>query len=519
MKSKWLIVLSLFIATILSLDTFLHINKTYAKSEKNTSHIKNDTMTIGWFYLDPYFISKKSPGGANSLSGLDVQLTRSISKMAGYIEEYSYIPWGTQIKNLKDGTQHFAGTATYTKKRTKFVHFSKPYRKEENSFYVLKGEGSKFYFKPGNMSAFLKEVKEHNLKIAVTAGWAFASDEINKFISNPKNKNHFVETKGTLDNVNLLVRGHVDAVLDDRVAASTTIWKTGNTDKVEEVFLGIGVPIHFMFSKKLVSEDVVKKFNHAIDQVRNDGTYATLTQEYLFPVLLLQTIERPWFFALEAMAILALSLSGLLIAYREKFNLFGAIFIAFVSMSGSIVRDLLVNRPKLGIMLTPFYLTGILGITAIGIAIMWAHQQFLRNKKLSRKHQKHVNTSIDWGIALLEAFGGAAFTVTGVIMALIAKLHPLWLWGPILAVITTSVGAILRDIIRGKPVAILKTQLHGEVTILWGLFLSVILTWNPDIMTPETMLFWVLITVIGSFITRVVIKYLDIKAIPFNLKK
>lgn len=516
-KSKWLITICALIAIILSFDTLININRTHAKTEgHNTVHIKDGVMKIGWFYLDPYFIPEKSLGGITSLTGLDVQLTRAITKVAGYIEKYTYIPWGTQIRNLKEGEQHFAGTATYTKERTSFVHFSKPYRREENSFYVRKGDGAKFSFKPGDMTTFLQEVKSNKLKIAITAGWAFASDEINKFIQDPKNKHHFIETKGTYDNVNLLLRGNVDAVLDDRVAASTAIWKSGSTEKLEEVFLGIGVPIHFMFSKKLVPKAVVDKFNYAIDKVRGDGTYGQLTQEYLFPVLLLQTIERPWFFALEAMAILALALSGLLIAYRERFNLYGAIFIAFISMSGSIIRDLLVNRPKLGIMLTPFYTTGILGLTAIGIAVMWGYQHFFRHKKPTPKQQKHVDATMDWGISLLEAFGLAAFTVTGVIMALISKLHPLWLWGPLLAVITTTSGGILRDIVRGRTSTILTAQLHGEVALVWGLFLSLVLTWQSDIMTPEAMFLWVVITVVGSFVTRILIKYYNVKAIPFN---
>ena len=487
--------------------------------------IVDKKLSIGWFNLDPYYSLVKSEGGLERLTGLDAELVKAIAKAAGYNADYSFIQWGTQIQNLKEGKQHFAAAATFTEERSKFVYFSDPYRKEENSFYTRKGFGSKFSFSSGDMKGFVESLKQSKGKIALLEGMVFASPEINKFIADPENKQHFVFTKNVYESIDLLLRGGVDGFLDDRIVSSTAIWKTKNSDKIEEVYLGIGVPIHLMFSKKSVPESVMKEVNAAIQSIKSDGTYSRVVSEYLFPVLILQTIERPWFFFLEAFAIMALVISGLLIAYREKFNLYGTMMIAFVSMSGGIIRDIMVNRPKLGIMLSPIYAIGILASVIIGFILVWTYQLLFKrtvvNETAAEKkwHQRHAAKITDWIVELLDAFGLAAYTVTGVIVALISQLDPLWLWGPIMAVLTTTGGGIMRDIVRGqKDIPTLKSDFYGEIAIIWGLVLSLALTWNAEMMSPETMFNWIIFVVAGNFITRVVVKALGFKGLPFNLK-
>jgi len=494
-------------------------------NSEESAEIKDKKLSIGWFDLDPYYTIIKSEGGLERLTGLDAELVKAIAKAAGYRANYSFIQWGDQIQNLKTGGQDFAAAATFTEERSKFVYFSEPYRREENSFYTRKGNGAKFSFASGDMKGFVESLKKNKAKIALLDGMVFASPEINKFVLDPANKEYLKPTKNVYESIDLLLRGAVDGFLDDRVVSSTAIWRTKNSDKIEEVYLGIGVPIHLMLSKKAVPESVVKEINAAIKSIKEDGTYSKVVSEYLFPVLILQTIERPWFFFLEAFAIMALVISGLLIAYREKFNLYGTVLIAFVSMSGGIIRDVLVNRPKLGIMLSPIYAVGILVSVVIGFVIVWGYQLFFKRSTSGETqaalkwHKKHVAKIRDWIIELLDAFGLAAYTVTGVIVALISQLDPLWLWGPIMAVLTTTGGGIMRDIIRGqKDIPTLKNDFYGEIAVIWGLILSLALTWDAEMMSPEVMLRWVLFVVSGNFITRIIVKMLDFKGIPFNLK-
>ena len=456
---------------------------------------------------------------------MDAELARAITQQFGYKISLKPIEWGEQVENLKTGKQHFAASATYTEERAKFVYFSDPYRREENSFFVRKGEGGVFKFNSGDMKGFIKSLKASKAKIAITNGMVYASKEINDFINDQENKPYLIATETTYASIDLLLKGEVDGILDDRVITSAGIWRTKNSDKIEEVYLGIGTPIHYMFSKASVPKSVVAEFNKALKTIQSDGTYSRIVRDYMFPILILQTIERPWFFFLEAFAIMALVISGLLIAYRERFNLYGTMMIAFVSMSGGIMRDIMVNRPKLGIMLTPIYAIGIFLSVLVGFVLVWAYQLLFKrnvvNETLEEKkwHVQHRAKIVDWLIELLDAIGLAAYTVTGVVIALISQLEPLWLWGPILAVLTTTGGGIMRDIVRGqKDISTLKSDFYGEIAIIWGLILSLVFTWNVDLMSPEAMFKWIILVVIGSFSTRVIVKMLGFKGLPFNLK-
>ena len=505
-------------------DTQSVDSKKTKQISKNPS-IPDDTLTTGWFDSEPYYTLVKGEGGVETYSGLDAELVRAIAHQFGYKISLKPIEWSDQIENLKTGKQHFAASATFTEDRAKFVYFSDPYRREENSFFVRKGDSGKFIFNSEDMKGFVESLKANKARIAITDGMVYASKEINDFINDPVNKSYLVPTATTYESIDLLLKGEIDGVLDDRVITSAAIWRTKNTDKIEEVYLGISTPIHYMFSKAAVPQSVVIEFNNALKTLQSDGTYSRITRDYMFPILILQTVERPWFFFLEAFAIMALVLSGLLIAYREKFNLYGTMMIAFVSMSGGIMRDIMVNRPKLGIMLSPIYAIGIFVSVLIGFVLVWVYQLLLRrrvvNETLAEKkwHQQHRAKIMDWLIEILDAVGLAAYTVTGVVIALISQLEPLWLWGPIMAVVTTTGGGIMRDIVRGqKDITTLKSDFYGEIAIIWGLVLSLILTWNVDLMSPEAMFKWIIFVVVGSFITRILIKILGFNGLPFNLQ-
>ena len=506
-------------------------SKTYPVNSKNLKQkigipsIPDDILTTGWFDSEPYYTLVKGEGGLESYSGLDAELARAITHQFGYKISLKPIEWSDQIENLKTGKQHFAASATFTEERAKFVYFSDPYRREENSFFVKKGDSGKFIFNSRDMKGFVASLKANKVRIAITDGMVYSSKEINDFINDAANKPYLVPTATSYESIDLLLKGEVDGILDDRVITSAAIWRTKNSDKIAEVYLGISTPIHYMFSKASVPQSVVTEFNTALKTIQSDGTYSRIVRDYMFPVLILQTVERPWFFFLEAVAIMALVLSGLLIAYREKFNLFGTMMIAFISMSGGIMRDIMVNRPKLGIMLSPIYAIGILVSVFIGFILVWVYQLLFKQRVISQTlekkkwYQQHRVKIMDWLIEVLDAVGLAAYTVTGVVIALIAQLEPLWLWGPIMAVVTTTGGGIMRDIVRGqKDIVTLKSDFYGEIAIIWGLVLSLVFTWNVDLMSPEAMFKWIILVVIGSFITRILIKILDFKGLPFNLR-
>ena len=75
---------------------------------------------------------------------------------------------------------------------------------------------------------------------------------------------------------------------------------------------------------------------------------------------------------------------------------------------------------------------------------------------------------ISRSIETLDAIGLAAFTVTGVVVVMDTGAQPLWLWGPIAAVLTSSSGGLMRDLFRDdRTTANLRMLAIGYRTKGW----------------------------------------------------
>jgi len=89
---------------------------------------------------------------------------------------------------------------------------------------------------------------------------------------------------------------------------------------------------------------------------------------------------------------------------------------------------------------------------------------------------KYLQSHARLGTRLIEVFDAialAAFTVVGVVVVLDTKAQPLWLWGPIAAVLTASFGGLMRDLFRhDRVIANLRGELYPEIAVVWGLALA-----------------------------------------------
>jgi uncharacterized membrane protein YeiH len=95
----------------------------------------------------------------------------------------------------------------------------------------------------------------------------------------------------------------------------------------------------------------------------------------------------------------------------------------------------------------------------------------------SGRFMKYVQSHAGLGTRLIELFdaiGLAAFIVVGVVVALDTSAQPLWLWGPIAAVLIASFGGLMRDLYRHDRVtANLGGELYPEIAAVCGLALAV----------------------------------------------
>ena len=103
--------------------------------------------------------------------------------------------------------------------------------------------------------------------------------------------------------------------------------------------------------------------------------------------------------------------------------------------------------------------------------------------------------------------GLAAFTVMGVRVAVEMQCDPLWLWGPLLAVLTGAGGGVLRDIVLHSDNSALKRGLYAEVALVWGLALSLFLGVQVRQISMDQVRNGILVALLGALITRLIILY------------
>jgi len=185
------------------------------------------------------------------------------------------------------------------------------------------------------------------------------------------------------------------------------------------------------------------------------------------------------------------------------------------------IRDLIVARNPLGVLRSPWYLLAIIITVASGYLLLRLLSWDMVGKGEAKRFPRLRN---GWSITLIaeslvvqafDALGLAAFSVVGVIVAVESRVSPLWLWGPLLAMLTGAGGGILRDVIRADPnIPSLKGEFYAEVALIWGALFSLFLSWYASRLAydPQHMFISVLVTLVGAFLTRMGAIYLAIRS-------
>ncbi len=473
--------------------------------------IKKDQLNNGWYLWEPYQFNKITAGGY-SLTGMDIQLVNKLAEKVGVKVNYEQVEWGQHQADLKNGDRDIASGATYTKERAKYVYFSEPYRFEENSLFILNDSDKDLDF--NSVSEFLSQARLQNFNLGTTKGFIYADSQINLFISDDGNQDIIHQYANDVGALKALIKGEIDGFMSDRVVGAAAILNHKANSLVKEVQLSARTPIHLMFSKKTVPLELVDKFNQEIKKFSGSSEYKDVVKTYLYPVMLLQTIDSKWFYFIGVIGTLAFAISGIAIAAKENATLFGTFLFAMLpSVGGGIMRDVLINREDVGLFLTPSYMYYILIVVLIGFSMV----RFLEYYNKDANEDGLIKHFWDNVLVIGDAIGQAAFIVTGVSIAIMARIEPIELWGPFFAFLTANGGGILRDLLRKKhDIICLNGAINAEVSILWGLIFSLYLnatSHNPD---PTGIRNAVIAVAIGAFITRMGAYYFKVPNLKFR---
>ena len=468
-------------------------------------------LRSGWYHWEPYQFEKHSTLGS-TISGMDIDIARALADRLKLQVTFDKDERYANQRKIKEGTWDISAGATFSEYRSEYAYFSIPYRFEENSLFINNYSDKKLNF--DDIKEFLNQVRVQSFILGVIKDFTYADSRINFFVNDDVNSDIIYYFANDREALEALIRGSIDGFITDRVVGAAALAKAKNSSLVQEVQLGIKNPIHFMFSKESVPVSLVDKFNKEIREFTNSKEYKEIVKIYVYPVMMMQTIESDWFYIIGVIGTIAFAISGIAIAAKDNATLFGTFLFAMLpSVGGGIIRDVLVNRNELGIFLTPSYMYYILIVVLIGFSAV-------RLLEFYNKHATEDSVILKfWDNILVigDTIGQASFIITGVTIVIMARIEPIELWGPFFAFLTANGGGIIRDLLRKTHKIICLTgAINAEVAVVWGLFFSIYLdmsSFSPD---TDGIKIAVVLTVLGAIATRLLAYYFNIPNIKFR---
>ena len=155
------------------------------------------------------------------------------------------------------------------------------------------------------------------------------------------------------------------------------------------------------------------------------------------------------FYIIDILGTTAFAISGVLVDFNKRMDLFGILIIAFVTaVGGGTLRDLLLGEVPVSWMTDITYSYVIIGSAIFAI--------LLRNKI------NYLRTSL----FLFDTIGIGLYTVIGIEKGINAELHPLICIA--LGTITASFGGVIRDILCNEIPVIFRKEIYATTCILGG---------------------------------------------------
>ena len=222
---------------------------------------QSNSFSVGWELWYPYQYHDEE----QQLIGLDFDIFNAIIQQANITVNYTELPWKRHLHYIKTGEMAMAMGASYTEDRALYAFYSKPYRSETVKLYVKKGQAKKISLKK------LSDLLSSPYMIGVEGGY-FYGNEYQELIKNPKFQAQINEVIDIEENVQLLLKGHIDGFLVDPVTMTAFANKYKMRGEFEQHEIEIySDNIYIMLSKKAMNVQTLERINNAISTLEENG--------------------------------------------------------------------------------------------------------------------------------------------------------------------------------------------------------------------------------------------------------
>lgn len=167
-------------------------------------------------------------------------------------------------------------------------------------------------------------------------------------------------------------------------------------------------------------------------------------------------------YTLDLIGTFVFAISGTLAAAEKRFDVFGAVVIAFVTaVGGGTIRDLLIGNTPVGWMRDLNYLL------CIGLAVP---STFLFRNYIQRLRKT---------MFLFDTIGIGLFTILGLKTTLALDLYPII--AVMMGTVSAVFGGVVRDVLSNEVPLIFRKEIYATACILGGLsYLLLLKTGLPE---------------------------------------
>ena len=464
------LLLSLLLALLFVLPGVLQAATTALSPD---TPLRGRVWRYAWGESGPFEHQERRPLVGTDVVGIDVELLHVVVEqhLGGRLDlQRNARLEAEQTEAIRLGEVDVITDMEGRPKQLHFARFSKPYRQVE-MVVVARQDDRHGWLRRHRESELLHELQRTPVRLGVIQGWSYGPKLDPWLASHNRGREGLLRVYSSpAALVEAVHQGKVDLGLGERLSLASAIWSRDPSGLGHEVAIAPDpyrlVLCRFMFSARSVSAEEVAAFDAALASVRRSGAYQRIVRTALFPVLLEFSAGQWWFYPVELLGVFAAAISGAVLAVRRGLSVVGLVIVAMVtSIGGGVLRDALINRPVPSVLQSPVYLG--LVYTAAVLVVLTA----LPARRLLE------SACLDRWLDGLDAIGIAAFTVTGVLIALRMHAEPLLLWGPQLSVLTACGGMLAREVILGRGDPVLRPGvLYIEIVFAASLLLSLFLT-------------------------------------------
>lgn len=454
--------------------------------------IDKDYLTVNWRDWKPYqsffsfTIDKK-------LKGMDIEILQNIAESTSIELKFFLNSWEQTQKSLEKGEIDVAMAVTHSQERSKYMHFSKAYRYEENAIFVR--NDNKKYLPTKKIEKILSSIRLQDFRLGIIKAFVYASPLVNYFINQEDNQDIIYTYDSEAEAMNDLLKGKIDGFLSDRLAAIYEISNRNLEGKIKEINLKLKTELHFAFSKKTISSDFVEKFNLIIEKAKNEANYRKILEKYFSKILILKIANMQSIHYFIILGVVGYSIAAVFIAVREKVNLLAILLLAVLpSTPIGIARDFLIGRGLLSDLFPDSYLYYML-ISVIFVMIFIRILVFVNIKIIDSFDFSLFSERI---IRISEFIARSCFIASAPLIAASLKFMSIAFFGSVFAFVFAKSGEIMRNLLLSAHSRlknnILNESLNGEIALIFGAIFGFWL--DKAVISPENMEQITLVTIV-----------------------